>query len=697
MPARSIRAAHNGSTLQKLNGWLAAESSKLQVRLLIDLVALLWIAGFAWQNAGFLLRDDLYLYGDHPGQFYRLWQLLTITWPEDGWFIGWSPYWFAGWSELQFYPPGFAMLGWLIWMASFQQLSPVFVYQVVVFTTFAGPAVAFYLLLAWALNDRLAGLASAWLTMVTPYPLGGAWGAIVGLVGDRLAFGLTPLLILAGVWGMQAGRRRWAGPAAGLVLAGILLSHPYQAILPIGILGLYTLSLGEGWQARLGWLAWVVLLGFGLTAFWWLPLGLRQRFFVSIVEAPLLEVRAIFQNMWVSEMGWLLAAAVAGSLSRAGRRRWLPLAILLAGVFTLGFIFFNYLVLVERFHFYALVPNRFVTGVTFSLFIGLALGFSELAWLGARLLQRWNWGVLGLPLVLVVAWFIYSQAAGYYDFSRWMRKWQPAADRTPLFLSEAGARYNLGPVWETMAATPGRILFTSHYGLLFDVPTTLKAATPVLTGRQIIGGTFTTRNPVASYLWSGQAQPEVLRGKVEAHDDKSLAGVPWEQMTDEFLFNLVRHYNVTLIVTTVTDERARAFLDASARFRPAWSNGLFTFYSPLDYEPAWVEADRAGAAASRFDRKAIDIDIDGAAPGATLLVKVAHYDLWRAEANGRPLPIEMDEYGLMKIPLPPGSYILHLRCAPRWPEWLGGGLSLAALAGLFLFGWTFSRTKTSTG
>lgn len=696
MPTASTVMSNDGSYRQKANRLLESKSLQLQVRILIDLVALLWIGWFAWQHAGFLLRNDLYLYGDHPGQFYRLWQLLTITWQEDGWFIGWSPYWYAGWAELQFYPPGFAILGWLIWIGSFQQLSAVLVYQIVVFITFIGPAIAFYLFLAWAFPDRLAGIAAAWLSMVTPYPLGGAWGTIVGLLGDRIAFGLTPLLVLAGVWGMRNKHQIWSALAATLILAGILLSHPYQAVLPVGILGLYALFLGREWQARLRWLALVVLLGLGLTAFWWLPLALRREFFVSVIEAPLLEVRAILQNMWADEMLWLLAAALAGSLLRSKHRRWLPLAILLAGAITLGFIFFDYLVLVERLNFFALIPNRFITSVTFSLFIALALGFSELSWLGVRLLQRWNWGVLGLPLMVVTAWLIYSQAANMYDFTNWMRKWQPAPDRTPIFLSEAEARYDFPPVWELMAATPGRILFTSHYSLLFDVPTTLKAITPVLTDRPIIGGTFTTRSPVASYLWSGQTEPAVLHGKVEAQDDKTLMGVPWEAMTDDLLFDLVKRYNVTLIATTATDVNARAFLESSPSFWRIWSNQLFTFYQPIDYEPAWVEADLAIATVSRYERRAIDVQISEAAAGATLLVKVAHYDLWAAEADNRSLPILRDEYGLMKIPLPPGSYTVQLRYQPGWPEWLGGIISLATLAGALAIFFSLSRRRTAT-
>jgi hypothetical protein len=667
--------------IQKLNHLTSPEATPAQLRFFIDLAALAWIFWFAWRYAGFLLRDDLYLYGDHPGQFYRLWQLLSVVWPEEGRLIGWSPYWYAGRPELQFYPPGFFLAGWLIWMVSFQQLSPVFVYQTLVFASYLLSPVGFYLLLARGLNDRLAGLVAAWLAMTTPFPLGGVEGIIIGMTGYQLAFGLSPLLILAGIWGMRAKRKEFPWLVTGLILAGIMLLHPFAVVFPTGVLALYALF-GDKRTAQLRWLIWVVLLGLGLTAFWWLPLGTQRQFYIPLVEATLPEIQIHFENLlWSEGKAWLLLAAFVGSFLRYGHRRWLSLAILTGGVGMIGFIFFNYLVLVEQLHLFILDSVRLIPAVTFALFVGLAVGLSELSWLGVRLLRRWEWGALGLPLLLIIPWLVYDQATREYDFAEWMSKWQPAPNHTPLFLSEAEAKYGLPAVWEVMAATPGRVLFTSHYGLLFDVPTSLKAATPVLTGREIVGGTFTLHSPVASYLWHGQPNLPVLRGKVERQDDKSLAGVAWEAMSNELLFDLARRFNVTLIATTATDVRAQAFLDTAAHFNPIWSNDLFTFYEVADYEPTWVETNQAIATVSRYERTAIDVQISEAEPGATLSVKVAHYPRWQAEVQGQPLAIQTDNYGLMRLSLPPGSYTVHLRYGPGWPERLGGVISLMTFLG----------------
>ena len=674
-------SVQNGFPGQGLIRLAVPETTAFRLRYLTDLAVLVWIGWFAWHHAGFLLRDDLYLYGDHPGQFYRLWQLLAIIWPEERWFIGWSPYWYAGYPELQFYPPGFALAGWVIYMGSFQKFSVVAVYQNLVFLSFILPGIGFYLLMARGLNDRLAGLVGAWLAMTVPFPLGGVLGVFIGLVGERLAFGLMPILILSGLWLRRAEQKAIPWLITGLILAWIMILHPYQTVLPAGVLGLYALLRGQSWQVHLRWLVLTVLLAFGLTAFWWFPLALHSQFFIPLIEAPLPEIRSNLEAMWTVGMAWLLAAALLGSLTRQGRRRWLPPAILLAGSAILGFIFFDYVVLIEQFNFFALDPVRLIAGVTFALLSGLALGLSELAWVGVRLVQRRSWDVLGLPLVLIVPWLAYTQVTEAYDFAEWMRRWQPGPEHTPIFLREAEAQYDLAAVWAVMANTPGRVLFTSHYGLLYDIPTSIKAATPMLSGREIVGGTFTHRTPVGSYLWTGQTRPPVLRGKVEHQDDKTLAGISWQSMNEDFLHDLARRFNVTLIVTTAADSRASAFLSSSTHFRPIWSNQLLTFYDVSGYEPTWIEAEHAAATVSRYARRAIDVDIVEAKPGASLTIKVANYALWRAEIAGSFLPIETNDYGLMTLALPPGRYTVHFRYVRGWPEWLGTLLSLFTFLG----------------
>lgn len=677
--AVSIDIPLEKSITKKLGHLIVPDANSVPLSRLVDIIVLTWIGWFAWKHAGFLLRDDLYLYGDHPGQFFRLWQLVAFAWSEEGRLISWSPYWHGGRPELQFYPPGFAILGWLIWLASFQQLPLFSVYQTLVFVSYILPAIGIYLLMSWGLGDRLAGFMAAWLMMTFPFPLGGVQGVIIGLLGYQLAFGLKPILILSGLWLMRSEDKRLPWLITGLILAVMMLLHPFQVILPMVVLALSALLRGEGWQTHFHWLILTILLSFGLTAFWWLPLGTQLQFFIPVIEGSFQDILTHFENMWASEMILLLSAALVGSFFRQLYRRSVSLGILIAGIGLFGFIFFDALVLVEQFSLYILDPIRLIAGVSFALLTGLAIGVSELAWVGVRFLRLWRKEFLGFPLLIIIPWLVYTHHLEEYDFTKWMSKWQPGPNRTPFFLSEAEAKYGLSEVWQVMADTPGRVLFTSHYGLLYDVPTSLKAVTPALTGREIVGGTFTIRSPVASYLWAGELGPPLLRGKVEATDDKTLAGVSWAVMDDDFLLSLIRHFNITLIATTAADIQARAFLDHSDHFDMVWSNNLMTFYNIAGYEPSWVEAEGAIAIVSRYDRTAIDVQIVEASAGADLLVKVANFPRWQAQAEGQLLPIEMNRFGLMNIALPPGSYTVHLRYGPSWPERLGSMISWATL------------------
>jgi hypothetical protein len=123
-------------------------------------------------------------------------------------------------------------------------------------------------------------------------------------------------------------------------------------------------------------------------------------------------------------------------------------------------------------------------------------------------------------------------------------------------------------------------------------------------------------------------------------------------MTDDFLFNLCRHLNVTLVATTRDDAHARAFLDSAPHFSLAWADDDFFLYNVEGYTPTWADAYHATVEVTRYQRNAIDLCVTGAAPDATIYVKVAEYPLWRAYAGDQPLPITRDDLGLIQFTPP---------------------------------------------
>ncbi len=113
--------------------------AKWQIALTLAVLALI-----AWLSAGFLVRDDVFIYGDHPGRYWLMWYTLNVSVPLHHRLIDWIPYWYAGYPELQFYPPGFVMVGWLLNVATLGMLSTPLIYGIVAFIAYALPGFTFY-------------------------------------------------------------------------------------------------------------------------------------------------------------------------------------------------------------------------------------------------------------------------------------------------------------------------------------------------------------------------------------------------------------------------------------------------------------------------------------------------------------------------------------------------------------------------
>jgi hypothetical protein len=323
-----------------------------------------------------------------------------------------------------------------------------------------------------------------------------------------------------------------------------------------------------------------------------------------------------------------------------------------------------------------------------ALVVAIALGVSHLAWLLPRLLHRWRLAPVALVTLIALPYLFYVQVDQVFPFDLWMQQWQPAKGKDPRFYSQAAEVYDLPTTWSAMASTKGRVLFTSYYWHLGDVPTSLKAATPIFSGRPTIGGTFSHWTPVARYLWMGDVSVSVLQGRAEDLDDRELAGMNWDEMTDDFLFDLCRRFNVTLVAASRDDGQARAFLDDAPHFSPAWVDDNFFLYNVRSYSPTWAEAEGANVEVVDFQRTDITLRVTDARPDATVRVKVAEYPLWRARAEGQSLPITQDNLGLMQITPPAGDSLIEMRYRSGPAERLGSALSLLTVAALI---WLASR------
>jgi hypothetical protein len=652
-----------------------------------DLGALALLVAISLVTCGFLLRNDLFLYGDHPGQFMRLWYPLRVS----GRLLGWNPLWYAGYPELQFYPPGFVLLGWALDVLTLRHLPAVALYQLLVFLAYLLPGITVYALIVTVSGSRFAALVCGVLALLFAELWGGATSVFVGLVAERLAFGLAPLVLLAGWKALHAARPLIWWLATGLALAATVLMHPFHALAPVLFLTFAALLLPRRW-ANLRDLALATFMSLGLVAFWLLPLMAHNSY-----AAPMLRANLAQTLDWLfkpSVRSYLWAGLLIPFALLAVRRRafaafvgsaWATILVLVA------LVLLDHLVLIDRLGFYVLDPVRFLAEVYLFLVLLAGLGLAYLPLWATHTRWRLPGRVLGgLALAASLVWL----------GQPWLSLVRSQGGSGEM-LSQARQRFPLDAAQQALQPGEGRVLFTSYYLNLGEIPTSLKAMTPYFTGRPIVGGTFSHWSPVARALWVGRTDVDLLPDRVELTDDVSLGGRAWAEWTDTAFFDLCHRLYVTTIATTWDDWNARTFLDAAPHFQSYYSDDLFVLYRVLDPAPGLVEADHATASLVEAGPTALRVHVADAAPGAVLHLRITDYPLWQVAVGEGTLPHYPDDLGLMTVPLPPGTYDLSLRYRPGFAErlgaWISLGTALLALAVLAYLGIAASSRYAGRG
>jgi hypothetical protein len=253
--------------------------------------------------------------------------------------------------------------------------------------------------------------------------------------------------------------------------------------------------------------------------------------------------------------------------------------------------------------------------------------------------------------------------------------------------------------FEALAADPtdGRVFFVSNYQQITGddgvvTPTTVNSMTPYFTGREIVGGTFSHWSPVARWLWVGDPWAELLPAQVESGDNRQLFGRAWRELTAEEIVTNLHRLNVTTLVVNTNEPEVVAFFDAYPHFTRYWQNSGFVLYHLTGNSSTWVEAQ--GPTVSLLERHPLHwrIAVESSAANATLLVKMAHYPLWQAQAEGNTLRIVPTREGLQEIVLPPGGpYTVELTYRYGVAEW--SGLLITVLS-VLVIGWLFLPRPT---
>jgi hypothetical protein len=595
-------------------------------------------------------------FDDHPGQLFRLWHALDRSLPAAAWTADWSPDWWGGYPELQFYPPGFALLGAAIRAALLWRPSVETVYRLLCGVVFLAPGVTTYALVARVVGDRWLALPPAFLALALSADLRGGVEAGLrwGMLTTRLGLAWLPLLALAVRPWVEGGRLpRWAPPLAALAV----LSHPSMVPSVVAILGLATALalLARPTRQTVGQAAATAGLTLALTAFWTLPFLVRSAWVVPLAWGDLslglpgdLPARPVLLALGMTA----LLAWVAVGL----RRR--PFDALLAALpLVLLAILVGDVWLFPRGR-SAVEPQRLLDGIVQAAVWAAGLGAGVIVdrLIPARADPRSR--PLVALLVIALAAVLPDRGVQPPTIAVW-----PQAEEWPT-LDELTRRHHLDRLWSALRGGTDRVLFLTSSLRLDRSPawyaphSHVTSLAPLRSGREIVHGTYTHPSPVAARFYTGQVTPPArLLTLAERLDGKSLLGEPWERLSAAAFDRFARKLRVgTVLVPAGEASRAR-FLDPA--YARAGEAAGFVLFERRDRP--WPRIERI-----TWRRYRVLVSPTG---GVWIPTGIAAYPLWKVKSAAGPLETRVDEWGLLELRVPVDLFEAELVYTEGWLEW----------------------------
>jgi hypothetical protein len=629
---------------------------------------LLLLYGGAFAGAAF--GRGVPAFDDHPGQLFRLWHALARSLPSITWTSDWNPDWWGGYPELQFYPPGFALLGAALRVVLLWQPSVETVYRLLCAVVFLAPGVTTYVLLARVIGDRWLALPPAFLALVLSADLRGGVEAGLrwGMLTTRLGLAWLPLLALALRPWVEGGRLpRWAPPLAALAL----LSHPSTLPSVVTLLGLATALALLARPDRRTVVEAAATGGFALllTAFWSLPFVVRRAWVIPLAWGDL----SLGLPGDVAERPVLLAlgmAALSAWVAVGIRRRpfdalLAALPLLLAGLLLADIWLFSR-------GWSAVEPARLLDGVVQASVWAAGLGLGVIA---ARLvLPRAN--PRSRPLVALVAIALAAILPDRGARPPTLAIW-PGADGWPT-LEEVTRRHGLDRLWSALRDGTDRALFLTSSLRLDSNPawyaphSHVLSLAPLRAGREIVHGTFTHPSPLAARFYTGRAvPPDRLLTLTERLDGQRLLGEPWERLPAGTFDQFARRLRIGTVVVPTGDAARARFL--SPQYAPRGQAAGYTLFER--HERPWPRVERI-----TWRRYRIFVSPTG---GVWIPTGIPAYPLWQVKSAAGRLETRVDDWGLLEFRVPVDLFEAELAYAEGWLEWSGVALFTAG-AGAWL-------------
>jgi hypothetical protein len=622
---------------------------------------LLLVYGGAYAYAAF--GRGVPAFDDHPGQLFRLWHALDRSLPGAAWTADWSPDWWGGYPELQFYPPGFALVGaairaLLLWRPSVET-----VYRILCGVVLLAPGVTTYALLARVIGDRWLALPPAFLALVLSADLnsgveaGLRWGGLT----TRLGLAWLPLLALALRPWVEAGRLpRWAPPLAALAI----LSHPSTLPSVVAIFGLATALALLARPGRDTLVQAAATAGFALvlTAFWSLPFTVRRAWVIPLAWGDLslglpgdLPGRPALLALGMTALSAWVAVAL--------RRR--PFDALLAALpLVLATAFIGDVWLFRR-GWSVIEPERLLDGVVQAAIwaAGLGAGVIVERVVPARADPRAR-PILALAVVAIAA-ILPDRDARPPTVAIW-----PAGGAWPT-LEEVTRRHHLDRLWTALRGGSDRVLFLTSSLRLDDSSawyaphSHVTSLAPLRAGREIVHGTYTHPSPIAARFYTGQATPPArIVTLAERLDGRLLLGEPWERLSPAAFDRFARRLRVGTVVVPARDAARARFLGPA--YAPAGEAAGFALFERRDRP--WPRVERI-----TWRRYRVLVSPTG---GVWIPTGIPAYPLWRVKSATGRLETRVDDWGLLELRVPVDLFEAELVYSEGWLEWTALVLSV---------------------
>ena len=595
-------------------------------------------------------------FDDHPGQLFRLWHALDRSLPSAAWTADWNPDWWGGYPELQFYPPGFALLGAAIRAVLLWRPSVETVYRLLCAVVFLAPGVTTYALLARVVGNRWLALPPAFLALALSADLRGGveaglrWGTLT----TRLGLAWLPLLALALRPWVEGGRLpRWAPPLAALAL----LSHPSTLPSVVALLGLAAVLAVLARPERRTVAQAAATGGFilVLTAFWSLPLVVRLAWVVPLAWGDLslglpgdLPERPVLLALGMTA---LLAWVAVGIRRRPFDALLAALPVVLAA-FVLGDVW-----LFPR-GWSAVEPQRLLDGLVQALVWAAGLGAGTIVdrVLPVRADPRSR--PLVALLVIALAAALPDRGVRPSTVAVW-----PAADEWPT-LEELTRRHDLDRLWRALRGGTDRVLFLTSSLRLDGNPawyaphSHVTSLAPLRAGREIVHGTFTHPSPIAARFYTGQTVPPTrILTLAERLDGQRLLGEPWARLSAGGFDRFTRRLRIGTIVVPAADASRARFLGPD--YAPTDEAAGFVLYERRDRP--WPRVERI-----TWRRYRVLVSPTG---GVWIPTGIAAYPLWQVKSAAGRLQTRVDDWGLLEFRVPVDLFEAEMVYAEGWLEW----------------------------